>query len=119
MFHLLNCINMGDWVKAFGIAVVFFSLLVGVSYVSGWIRVHQTGTIEKSQQDAEREVFEESQSYVEGKRQEALKFYQEYNYSGKNEKLAIKKMVAHSFANFDENKLDLVLANFVRDCKYN
>lgn len=100
--------------------IVFFGAIIGLSYGFGWIGVHQTKTIGKAQQNAERTVFEETQSYVEGKRQEALKLYKEYKMCKDEEsKEALKMIVSQSFANFDENKLSDELNTFIYQCKYN
>ena len=87
------------------LVVVVIGALIGLSYALGWIGVHQTETIGKAQKDAERKVFEETQSYVEGKRQEATKYRLEYMRGDSLDKVAIKMTVAQSFANFDEDKL--------------
>lgn len=102
------------------IAIVIISagVLVGISYAFGWIGVHQTKTIGKAQQNAERGVFEESQSYVEGKRQEALRYFKEYTKATDEDKKTIEEVVALSFANFDEGKLPEELEKFINDCKY-
>lgn len=110
---------MKDVVKISLSVVMFIALLVGLSYGFGWIGVHQTKTIGKAKQNADREVFEQTQSYVDAKRQEALKFYKEYQKADESSKIAIKEMVSHSFASFDENKLDGMLRSFIYDCKYN
>lgn len=102
-----------------GIFILAIGLLIGVSYAFGWVGVHQTKTIFKAKENAKREVFEQTQSYVEGKRQEALKFYREYQKADQIGKEAIKEMVAHSFAQFDEDKLDGKVKTFVYNCKYN
>jgi len=100
--------------------IVLIGIIIGLSYAFGWIGVHQTKTIFKAKEDAKREVFEQSQSYVEGKRQEALKFYREYQTADSEvEKGAIVEMVAHSFSNFDEEKLKGNVKVFVYNCKYN
>lgn len=110
---------MKNWIIGILIGLLVIGGLVGLSYGFGWIGVHQTKTIGKAQKNAEREVFEQTQSYIEGKRQEALKFYREYQTANEVEKAAIKEMVAHSFAQFDENKLDGKVKSFVYNCKYN
>lgn len=92
--------------------------LIGLDFAFGYIGVFKTKTVGKARMDAEREVFENSQSYVEGKRQEALKFYKEYKSAEPEEKVAIAQMVSHSFANFDEEKLTEPLRSFVYKCKY-
>lgn len=93
-------------------------LLTGFAFGSGYLDVLYTKTVGKAKQDASREVFEESQSYVEGKRQEAVKMYREYRKAEPEDRQSIKQMVALSFANFDESKLPLELRNFVTECKY-
>lgn len=110
---------MKNWIIGILIGLLVIGGLVGLSYGFGWIGVHQTKTIGKAKQNAKREVFEQTQSYVEGKRQEALKFYREYQKADEASKVAIEEMVAHSFAQFDENKLDGKVRTFVYNCKYN
>ncbi len=109
---------MKDVVKIIGLFALLLGVLTGLSYGFGWIGVHQTKTIGKAQQNAERVVFEETQGYVEGKRQEALKLYKEYRNATDEEKASIKEIVSLSFANFDEKKLSSKLQKFVSDCKY-
>lgn len=94
-------------------------ILIALDFGFGYIGVFKTKTVGKAQQSARREVFEETQSFVEGKRQEALKFYREYKQADASEKQGIKSMVAHSFANFDEEKLSGEVKTFVKMCKYN
>ena len=60
-------------------------------------------------QNAQRHVFENTQSYVEGKRQELQKEYLEFAQSkDPSSKQAIASIVVHDFANFDISKLDSV-----------
>jgi hypothetical protein len=99
--------------------IITISIIVGLSYALGWIGIHQTLTVGKAQQNANREVYEQSQSYVEGKRQEASKLYLEYKKADEAGKGYIKTIVAHSFANFDENLLQGEIRGFVNMCKYN
>jgi hypothetical protein len=110
---------MKDWIIGISITLLVIGGVIGLSYGFGWIGVHQTKTIFKAKEDARREVFEQTQSYVEGKRQEALKLYKEYLNASDDEKEAIKEIVSLSFANFDEEKLNGKLKTFVYNCKYN
>lgn len=71
------------------------------------------------EQNIERVTFENTQSYVDGKRQEALKYYNEYRDASMEEKLAIEQTVKMAFGTFDEGKLNEPLRGFVFDCKYN
>jgi len=69
-------------------------------------------------EDARREVFENTQSYVEGARQELSAYKLDYaRAKTAEEKTAIKFTVVHRFANLDENKLDPGLRSFLREMK--
>ncbi|MBE2188435.1 MAG: hypothetical protein KGZ71_09975 [Desulfobulbaceae bacterium] len=99
--------------------VLIIGGIIGLSYAFGWIGVHQTETIYAAKQDAKRKVFEQTQSYVEGKRQSALKYYKEYQNADESGKQALKNIVSQDFANFDEDKyLSGFLRDFIRECKY-
>lgn len=109
---------MKDGLKVFlgfiGIVVLFLALNLGF----GWFDVFKTKTVGKAKQDAQREVFENTQSYVEGKRQEALKYRLEYMKADSSDREAIRMVVVQGFANFDEEKLPIELRNFIHDMKY-
>lgn len=69
--------------------------------------------------NAQREVFEQTQSYVEGKRQEVAKYRYEYLKSkDKDEKAAIRATLRSSLANFDVTKLDPDMRSFVDSVAY-
>jgi len=108
--------------KTWSIVLLFFAgliILIALDFGFGYVGVFKTKTVGKAQQDANREVFEQTQSYIEGKRQEALKYYREYKQStDEGEKKGIKNIVAHAFANFDEEKLSGEVKTFVKSCKY-
>jgi len=115
--------------KNIWIGIIIFLVVivagVGLSYSFGWIGVHQTKTIKKAQKDADREVFEHTQSYVEGKRQEANKMYREYMKADSDtEREALLNLNAHSFSNLSEEDIETIFQNdeklleFVRLCKY-
>jgi hypothetical protein len=107
--------------KIVGSVILFFTILIGLSYAFGWNKVFYTKTVGKAQQNAEREVYEETQSRVDGMRQNALKYYGEYQRAKDEEtKRGIKNLVKMSFAEFDEDKyFSGELKNFVHNCKYN
>jgi hypothetical protein len=56
-------------------------------------------------ENAKREVFEQSQSYVEGKRQELTKYHHEWINADSADKISIEYTIRSSFANFDENQI--------------
>ena len=105
--------------KIIGIAIGTLIIIIGLSFALGFTDVLFTRTVTKAQRNADREVFEETQSYVEGKRQQALKYYKEYNTTEDAEaKKAIAEVVSMTFANFDESKLPSKLEQFIKTCKY-
>jgi hypothetical protein len=71
------------------------------------------------QQNARREVFEQTQSYVEGKRQELIKLHHEWNKASADDKIAIEATIRMNFANFDESKIEQPeLYSFLKTIKY-
>ena len=71
-------------------------------------------------ENAKREVFEQTQSYVEGKRQELTKYHHEWVNADVVAKGAIEATIRMSFASFDENKYltdSPELYTFLRDIK--
>ena len=70
--------------------------------------------------NAQREVFEQTQSYIEGKRQELVKLHYEWLKAPKEDKAAIEATIRMSFANFDDSKLvDMPeLYHFLIETKY-
>lgn len=70
-------------------------------------------------ENARREVFEQTQSYVEGKRQELIKLHHEWNNASGDDKLTIESTIRLSFANFDESKIEQPeLYSFLTKIKY-
>jgi hypothetical protein len=111
---------MKNWIIGIALTILVIGGLIGLSYAFGWVGVHQTKTIYKAKENAKREVFEQTQSYVEGKRQSALKYYQEYQKANESQKQGLKSIISQDFANFDEDKyLTGELRNFIHGCKYN
>ena len=107
------------WLSVLGF-ILLLAIGSGLDLAFGWFHVYRTKTVEKAQQNANREVFEQTQSYVFGKRQEALKAYKEWQEAKtKADKKAIEAYVAMNFAYFDEDKyLQGELHDFVKRCKY-
>ena len=100
--------------------ILGFIGLVGLSFVLGWTDVLYTKTIGVQKENANRVKFEQTQSYVEGKRQEIIKLHHEWVLAKTDtDKKAIESVVRQSFSNFDDTKItDPDLYNFLRDCKY-
>jgi hypothetical protein len=99
--------------------ILVLVLLIGLSFGMGWLGVGYTKTVGKAQQNAETTVFRETQSFVEGKNQELLKYYREWKKASADDKKSIEATVRLSFSNISEDKiLDSELQNFLKKCKY-
>lgn len=70
--------------------------------------------------DERREEFESSASFIGGKQDAALKYYNEFRKAKTiEEKNGIIQVVKMEFLSFDESKLvGIPLQNFIYDCKY-
>lgn len=72
------------------------------------------------QENARREVFEQTQSYVEGKRQDLIKYHHEWVKASPEDKLAIESVIRQQFSQFSEDKYlqdDPSLYAFLKDIK--
>ncbi len=106
--------------KIIGIAILVIGVMLALSFGFGIWDAFMTRTVGKEKQDAKREVYESSQSQVEGKRQEAVKYYSEWlDCESIEDKEAIENLVQMSFSNFDESLLnEPQLQQFIINCKY-
>lgn len=71
-------------------------------------------------ENVRREVFENTQSYVESKRQDLTKYRLEYlRDTSATDRQALKMTIVQEFANFDESKLtEPQLREFLRQMKF-
>jgi hypothetical protein len=107
--------------KLLAIFIVCAIVGIGTSYGLGWIGVNYTSTVGKAQKNAERVVYEESNSFTKGKKQEAIKYYKEWQEADSpEEKQAIENIISMSFADFNEDKYitDPKLLSWIKNAKY-
>jgi len=98
--------------KTFFYVIAF---LVGI-FILSYLSLSHYKFFSPKFQDAKRQVFENTQSYVEGKRQEATKLY--YESKTNDNKDLICQVVRMNFANFDVSLLqDSTLKSFINSCK--
>tara|TARA_R110000851_G_scaffold152826_2_gene294627 strand:- start:338 stop:676 length:339 start_codon:yes stop_codon:yes gene_type:complete len=112
---------MKDIFKVIGVLLIASILFGGLTYGFGWFGVEYTKTVGKAQQNANREVFEETNSFTKGKRQEIIKYYKEWQSAETlQEKKAIETIVSMSLADFDEDRFitDKTLLSWIKDVKY-
>jgi hypothetical protein len=84
--------------------IAFIILMLALTLGFGWFGVYQTKTVGKAQENARREVFEETQSYVEGKRQDLIKLHHEWKGCNDADKLALESTIRMQFSSFSEDK---------------
>jgi hypothetical protein len=100
------------------IAFAAIVVIICLNFAFGWSDVLYTRTVGKAKQNAQREVFEETQSYVEGKRQFLNKEREEYKREkDPQSKEAIRQSILHEMANFDLTKLSNDDYAFVQELK--
>ena len=97
-----------------GIIIVFF----GIIFILNEFSLFGVNFWGVRQQDARRQVYEHSQSYVEGKRQELAKHYYEWQRAASSDKKAIEGVIRLKFANIDEELIQSQeLRNFLQKCR--
>lgn len=107
-----------------GIVLAFVSILIvvfaflfvfGTDYVGlQWFKF-----IEPQKEDARREVFENSNSYIRSKNQDLLKYYQEWKKADDTGKIGIEAVIRLDYADFPEDKIQSQkLRDFLIEIKY-
>ena len=92
--------------KYIGITLLVLIGIVGLTFFFDSLGLTEIKLFGTKFENAHREVYEQTQSYVEGKRQEIAKYRLEYMRStSKEDREAIRSTVLQSMANFDISKL--------------
>jgi len=104
--------------KGIGIFLAVLIFFTALSFAFGWVDVAYIKTIGKAKQNAETEVFYETQQFVTSKNQEAAKLYREYNRGDNDDKKIIMNQAAHQFADIDVDKIirDNDVKIFIKNC---
>ncbi len=92
--------------KGIFVSIICIVLTIGSVFLANEFEIFGIKFWGVRKENARREVFEQTQSYVEGKRQDLLRYRLEY-YKCKDaqEKEAIRQTIILSFSNFPEEKL--------------
>lgn len=97
---------MGEKAKIAGMSVGVVVLVVVMIFVCGGISIAYYKVFAPMQKNIERDVFEESQSFVHGKIQDLAKYFEEYNQKDDlTEKEAIRQIIIMQFTQFDSDKV--------------
>lgn len=104
-----------ETMKIIGVILAFLALI----FLANEFEIFGTKFWGVRKENARREVYENTQSYVEGKRQELIKLHHEWMNASTDDKSAIESTVRMNFANFDERKIDQPeLYSFLKYVKY-
>lgn len=104
---------MGAIVGGLAVLVLLFALGLG----GRWVNLQVEGWFAPREADVQREVFENTKSFNEGKEQELAKVYKEYLTADEDTKAGLRQYVTHTFADYNIERLDPALQKFVRDCR--
>ena len=111
---------MKTW-KIVSLSIFGILLLIVLTFATGILDVFYTKTVGKAKQNAQREVYEETNSFTKAKRMEAIKLYKEWQEAKTPEdKKAIETIVQMDFADFNEDKYitNPELLNWIKKAKY-
>ena len=96
---------MNKKVKIFGLSVATFGIIVGVIFGIGLMGLGYYKFFAPRYQNVERQIFENTKSYVQGVQQDLGKYYLEYQKGTGEEKAAIRATIQMRFAEVDSSKL--------------
>ena len=92
--------------KTFGIAILCIVILFALIFAANEFEIFGIKFWGVRKADANREVFENTQSYVEGKRQDLSRYHHEWNEAKDiQDKTAIEHLVREQFSSFPEDKI--------------
>lgn len=86
------------------IAVV--AVIIGIVFGGNALGLWSYSFFAPKYENVRRDVFENTQSYVEGKRQSLTNYYDDFRKASPAEKSAIRKLMMQEFSNFDVTKLN-------------
>ncbi|MGK0449325.1 MAG: hypothetical protein ACJA2M_003131 [Polaribacter sp.] len=107
--------------KNIGLLLLGIILLLTLSYGFGWFGVGYKKTVGKALKNADREIFEETNSFTKAKRQEIITSYKEWKLCEDEQcKKGIENILSLSLADFNEDKFitDAKLLSWVKNVKY-
>ena len=109
---------MGTKLKIFGISIGGLTLSLVLIFGLGLFSLGYYKFFAPKYEDARREVFENTKSYLHGVQQDLGKYYLEYQSANEDGKSAIRTTIQIRFAEVDASKLQSVqLQSFLRNTR--
>lgn len=94
-----------NWLKGIGIGIMILGLLFGLAFATGLFDLEMFKFFAPKYANVEREVFENTKSYLHGVQQDLGKYYHEYQKATGSEREAIRATIQMRFAEVDANKI--------------
>jgi len=91
--------------KIIGWSLLAFAGVLILAFVMGLYGLGWKKFFKPKEENIDRQVFEQTQSFVHGKIQDLARYYDEYNRAEEDEKEAIRQTIIIRFAEFDESKV--------------
>ncbi len=94
-------------IKVIGWTILFFVVLTALMFVTGTIDFGYKKVFKPAYENLDREVYENTQSFVHGKIQDLAKYKREYDAAKDNpiEQKAIEAIINQQFSQFDSKKI--------------
>lgn len=102
------------WVKIILGFILILIIGLALSWGMGWWGIFYKKTVGAADRDADREVFENTRSYNQGKVQELAKIKAEYDRASEEDKPALAATIRHRFADYDADRLPNGLGSWLR-----
>lgn len=99
------------------LVILGLAVLCALPFAGGALRLAYKETLGRAHMDADRRIFEESRSYVLGKTQELAKIKSEYEAASPGDRIALRAMIRHEFADVDKTALPNGLGLFLEDMR--
>lgn len=109
---------MKDALKIVGIVLAAIVVVGLITFVTTGMGVANFAFWAPKQQAAERHVFENTPSYIQGKNQDLAKYHHEWVTDSSSEnRLAVEALVRQQFGSFDRSKVeDPELSSWLGQC---
>ena len=92
--------------KIVGLSILGLVVLIALTFLSGAVDLGYKKVFKPANENVDREVFENTQSYVHGKIQDLAKYKREYDATDDAiERKAIESLINQQFAQFDKKKI--------------
>ena len=89
--------------KVIGLSLLGLVVILALSWGFGWFDVFNTRTVGKAQMNAHRLNYEQSQSFVEGKKTQLIKLHHEWVKGDASDRVALEEEIRQSFSEFNED----------------